>query len=146
MDDNCFTILCWFLLYINMNQPHVSLSLSTWNYHVVHPGHEDLSHFCFLKWTQFLSPFLFCFPLPLWIIQQINALFLKVQKNQLIHLSWIYILCCCGFREFFFFILTLWNLPNDCICSSVSSTITWSNVKRNMRLWSFCEFAIFLFF
>ena len=69
----------------------------------VTPGHEDLSHCCFLKWMQFLSPLFFCFPLPLWIMKQINASFLKVQQNQLIHLSWMYILCCCGFRDFFFF-------------------------------------------
>ena len=25
LEDNCFTILCWFLPYINMNQPQVSI-------------------------------------------------------------------------------------------------------------------------
>lgn len=117
-----FNIVLVSAIYLHDSATHISVPFDLENYHVVHTLTRGLTLLLLSQVNTIFITSFFCFHCG--IMQQINASLLKVQQNQLIHLSWIYILCCCGFREFFFKFPWFGIWENNRIYS-VSSTITW---------------------
>ena len=96
LEDNCFTILCWPLPYISINQPQVYICPLPPEPHLPFPTPSHLSR---LSESTGLS----------WLCHTANSHLLSI-LHMVMYVLPLKPICCCSFAQF---CLTLWG-PKDC--------------------------------